>query len=146
MSISLTVARPFATYSDWAQRPVSLELAGAHQEQNASLAVALAASWEASPRGGAALADGGEQALQGNVSSALSNGHSPEQTAVQSSAPADAAEPSTAVQRAAAVQAGRLPAPYLTGLRDVSWPGRNQVHIAPLPCAPDAVVSSTAWT
>lgn len=30
-------------------------------------------------------------------------------------------------ERAAAVEAGRLPAPYVEGLRNTVWPGRNQV-------------------
>ena len=55
MPTTLRCTRPLAEYRDSEGGTLGLRLAGAHQEQNASLAVALAAAWEASPRGGGAL-------------------------------------------------------------------------------------------
>lgn len=51
---TLRCTRALAEYLGSEGAPLGFRLAGAHQEQNASLAVALAAAWEASPRGGAA--------------------------------------------------------------------------------------------
>lgn len=125
------MTRPLSDFTDMAQQPLALEMAGAHQEQNASLAVALAASWEASERGGAVIRRASRTSTsQSNGMTALSNGHRAERSAVHESAK-DAVEPSSAMDHAAAVQAGCLPAPYVNGLHDVSWPGRNQVHAPP---------------
>ena len=128
MGISLSVTRSLSDFTNTAQQPLALKMAGAHQEQNASLAVALAASWEASERGGFLLKRASRaSASLPNGTTALSNGH--DRTHERSHGPGDAAgEPGPAMAHAAAVQAGCLPAPYITGLRNVFWPGRNQVQ------------------
>ena len=123
------MTRPLSDFTDMARQQLSLELAGAHQEQNASLAVALAASWEASERGGSLPRRASRNAASlSNGTSALSNGHSAVHAAVHKSA-ADATEADSALEHSAAVHAGCLPAPYISGLRNVSWPGRNQVRL-----------------
>ena len=125
--ISLTVTRPLSDFRDAAQQPLALQLAGAHQEQNAALAVALAASWEGSERGGVSARTAQQKSAPlPNGTSALSNGHSADRAAMHEQAKEDN-ERGSATEHAAAVQAGCLPAPYIHGLRNVSWPGRNQV-------------------
>lgn len=131
LGISLTVTRPLSEYTDTAQQPLSLQLAGAHQEQNASLAVALAASWEGSDRGGSLLARTSPKgASLPNGTTAPSNGHSAEHAGVHESGE-KAMPPESAMEHAAAIQACCLPSPYISGLRNVSWPGRNQVCVNP---------------
>lgn len=114
VSAPLRCARPLSEYRDAVGNSLSLRLAGAHQEQNASLAVALAAAWEASPRGGCSLlsSDGSMASSNRDGGNALHGG----------STRAGAAR-----ERAEAVDAGRLPEVYLEGLRTAVWPGRNQV-------------------
>ena len=125
---SLTVTRPLSEFTDSAQQPLELQLAGAHQEQNAALAVALAASWEGSERGGASLRTAPRKpAPMQNGTAALSNGHGSDY-AVPLAMAIVSGEHGSATENAAAVQAGRLPAPYIHGLRNVVWPGRNQVR------------------
>ena len=116
VSTPLHCARPLSDYCDTEGNKLTLRLAGAHQEQNASLAVALAAAWEASPRGGCLL-------LPSNGSSASSKEDSGHVGDAGSRARA-------ARERASAVEAGRLPEMYLEGLRTAVWPGRNQVQFS----------------
>ncbi len=127
--ISLTATRPLSDFTDTAQQPLVLQLAGAHQEQNAALAIELAASWEGSERGGASVRTALQKpASLPNGTSALSNGHSADRVAMHVPASEDD-ERGSAMEHAAAVRAGCLPAPYIYGLRNVSWPGRNQVRL-----------------
>ena len=122
------MTRPLSAYTDTARQPLALQLAGDHQEQNASLAVALAASWEGSERGGASISVASRPAAHlPNGTTALSNGHGPAPAAAHEPA-ANGVQPGSAVAHAAAIQAGCLPAPYINGLRNVFWPGRNQVR------------------
>jgi len=148
--VALTVTRPLSDYTDAAQQPLALQLAGAHQEQNAALAVALAASWEGSERGGASVRTAPQKpAPLPNGTSALSNGHSADRAALPGPASEDD-ERGSAMEHAADVQAGCLSAPYIYGLRNVSWPGRNQVRLSAAfmtlhHCMPFEGGSSPVW-
>ena len=76
---------------------LEIGLAGEHQRENAALAVALAAAWEEAT----AAAGGGKGGGGGGGGKAL--------------------------QRAAAVRRGELPAEYVAGLQAATWPGRGQI-------------------
>ncbi|KXZ45564.1 hypothetical protein GPECTOR_53g150 [Gonium pectorale] len=89
-------------------------LGGEHMRVNASLAVALAAEWEAQYAKAAAAAANAAAAVEAAAGRpvALPPGGPPVEAAAA---------------RSAAVASGRLPPEYLEGLRSVRWPGRSQV-------------------
>jgi folylpolyglutamate synthase len=97
---SLQLSRPLEDYEMEDGAALQLGLAGAHQRVNASLAVALAAAWEA------AYATEVEATGAGLLDTVAG----------------------TAKSHAELVASGKLPASYIDGLRACEWPGRAQVH------------------